>query len=80
MNNSKLFQFKWLEVKSAVISGLLMALLVIASSIIASGSIYGLNWSNLLDVGVMAFITSMVSLIKSILTNEVGEFLGTKIK
>ena len=81
MENSKIFVFNWVDVKSAVVSGLLMGLLVIVSSVIASKSIYNLDWANLIDIGIMAFLTSMVSLIKSILTSSSGSFAGlTKIK
>ena len=77
----------WANIKSAVVYGVLMAvvtfLLVVGNSIITHGSIYGLDWPNIIDEGVLAVLAVLVagvSLLKNLLTDNQGNFLGvTKV-
>jgi len=73
----------WSNVKSAVIYGILTSivtfLIVIGSGILTHGSIYGINWTVLIDKGAIAVIgvlVTIVSLFKNLLTNNQGKFLG----
>ncbi len=59
----------WINVKSALVYGLLA--MVIA--IIAHKSIFGLDWYMLIDVAVMGVLTSFV---KNFLTTNDGNFVG----
>lgn len=73
---SKLFLINKKDIVSAVVSGLIMALLTILLAIKEAGSVMNLNWINILDMGIMAFITFVVSWIKSMFTDEAGKFVG----
>lgn len=73
----------WSNIKSAVIYGVLMAVvtfvLVVVNSIITHGSIYGLDWPNVIDQGVLAVLAVLAagaSLLKNLLTDNQGNFLG----
>lgn len=73
----------WTNVKSALVYGFLSTFvtfsLVVGSSILAHGSIYGLDWHNIIDKGAIAVIgvlVSLVSILKNLLTNDQGKFLG----
>ena len=78
---SKIFQINGKDIVSAMVSGLLMGLLVVLVEIVQTGSIWGLEWKTLLNLGILAVITSMISFLKSLLTTDSGNFLGkVKIK
>lgn len=73
----------WANVKSAIIYGLLTSVvtfaLVVGTSILAHGSFYGLEWSVILDkaaIAVVGVLVSLVSLLKNLLTDAQGRFLG----
>lgn len=66
----------WVKVKSALVSGFLMAFLAIAGYIIAVGDIFAIDWKLLVNVGVIALLTSIVSLIKAGMTTSSGNFVG----
>lgn len=73
----------WSNVKSAIIYGLLTclmtALYIVGSTILAHGSIYGVDWTDLLDktaIAVIGVLVSITSILKNLLTNSKGEFLG----
>lgn len=77
------FTLTWSNVKSAVIYGVLTAvvtfLLVVFTNIIEAGTIYGLDWAHIIDKGLVAVISVLVvgvSLLKNLLTNSQGKFLG----
>ena len=59
----------WVNVKSAIVYGLVAVILFI----IAKGSIFGLDWRVITDVGIMAILTSFV---KNFLTTNEGNFAG----
>jgi hypothetical protein len=79
-----LFTIDWVNVKSAIVYGLLtMALafiLAVAEGVLKEGSIFGIDWSMVIDRGVLVSLgvfVSMVSIIKNLLTTKRGDFLGT---
>lgn len=82
-----LFTLTWSNIKSAVVYGVLTALVtfivVVGNSILTHGSIYGLDWPNIIDKGilaVLAILVASVSVLKNLLTDDQGKFLGvTKV-
>jgi hypothetical protein len=69
------------SIKSALVSGVLMAVLVVCGYIIEIGDIFNISLKAVANIGVMSLLTSAVSLIKSLLTTSAGNFAGlTKIK
>lgn len=59
----------WINVKSALVYGLLAVLM----AIIANKSIFGLDWRVLVDTAVMGVL---VSFVKNFLTTNDGKFAG----
>ncbi len=76
MQQSNFFTINWVNIQGALISGLLMALVATGGYIIGVGDIFKLNAHALVNTGVMAGLTAVVSLLKSLLTNSQGVFLG----
>lgn len=77
------FNLTWSNVKSALIYGVLTSiatfLLVVGESVLEAGTIFGLDWANIIDRSVIAVIGGMVvlvSLVKNLLTDSQGRFLG----
>ena len=69
------------KIVSALISGLLMAILVVLIEIVNAKTIYSLDWKTIISDGVIALLTAIVSLIKSLLTTSNGNFIGAvKVK
>jgi len=64
-----IFKLSWVNIQSAIIYGLIAVILYI----ISKGSIFGLEWKVLVDVGVLALLSSFV---KNIFTTEKGNFVG----
>lgn len=77
---SKLFTVNWLEVKSAIVSGVIMALVVVITEVLVAGNIWVLDLKALLNTGIIAFLTIFVSFLKSLLTTSNGTIAGVKIK
>lgn len=67
-------------VKSALVSTVLMAVLAIAVYILNLGDVFKIEVNSLVNVGVMALLTGVVSLIKSLLTNDEGKVVGIQVK
>ena len=67
--------------KSAIVSALLMAALQVSGYILSVGDIFKIEWNALANIAVLSLVTGLVSVIKSTLTNEKGEFVGAvKVK
>jgi len=77
---SKFLRINWLDVKSALVSGVIMALVVVISEILVVGDIFSLDWMLLANTAVIAFLTVIVSFLKSLLTTKEGMIAGVKIK
>lgn len=73
---STIGKFSWTDFKGALVSGIIMALLAMCIYIMQIGNIFEIDTQNLINIGVMAGITSIVSLLKSTLTNDNGKFAG----
>lgn len=75
-----MFKLNIANVMSSLVYGLLWGLLAVFAEISKAGSILNLEWKNLLDVFAMAFIAIVIVLLKNLLTNDEGKFLGlTKV-
>lgn len=64
------------NIVSALVYAILMALVSMGIYIIEVGDIFALNSHVLINSGVLAFVTGIVSLIKNLLTDNAGKFLG----
>ncbi len=71
-----LFTLSWVNVKSAIVYGLLWALLVVLVEVQQAGTIFGLDWKTIADAGVLGFIAVIVTLLKNFFTTKEGNFLG----
>jgi len=76
-NNSNLMLT---NIKSALVSTVLMAVLVVLTNIIAAGNVFKLDWYALANAGIIALFTGFVSLLKSLLTTSSGTIAGIQIK
>ena len=70
----------WTSLKSALVSGGIMAFLAVAGYVIGVGDVFKLNFHAFVNAAIMAFLTAVVSLIKSTLTTENGTVLGVQVK
>lgn len=77
------FTLTWSNIKSAVIYGFLTLvatfLLSIVQNVLNTGSVFGLDWKQIVDSAVIATLPTIIialSLAKNLLTNSKGEFLG----
>lgn len=78
-----LFKLSWANVKSAIVYGLLTFLaafiLSIVQQVLDAGTFLGLNWVHIIDSSAVSTLPLMIvglSIIKNLLTNSKGEFLG----
>lgn len=71
-----LLTLSWGNVKSALISGLVMAILAIIGYAQSVGDFSSLNLRTLINVGIFAGLGVIQSLIKNFLTSNKGNFLG----
>jgi hypothetical protein len=71
-----MFTLSWDSIKSAIVYGLLWAILAIALYMIQVGDVFALNIKELVNAGVFGFLGIFVSLIKNLLTTQDGKFLG----
>lgn len=63
-------------IKSGLVSGVIMAVFAMATYIVSVGNIFTIETNSLINIGVIAFMTSIVSVAKSVGTTERGAFLG----
>lgn len=64
------------NLKGALVSGVLMAILSSSTYVIGIGDIFAVESKVLVNVAVISFLTAVVSLIKSLLTDDSGAFAG----
>ena len=74
-----LFTLSWINIKSALVSGIIMGILAIAAYIIGVGNIFTLDFHTLINAGVLAALVTIVSLIKSFLTTSRGSVVGVQV-
>ena len=78
-NKNMIFTISWTNVKSALVSGIIMGILAIAAYIIGVGNIFTLDFHSLLNAGVLSALVTIVSLIKSFLTTSSGSVAGVQV-
>lgn len=76
-------KLNWTNLKSAAVYGVMSAAasvaFVVGSDILRHGSVYGIDWHAELDKGgvaIVGIIVTFVSVIKNLLTDAEGKFLG----
>ena len=74
--NSSLFTVTWTEIKSALVSAVLAGVLAGGYYIANIGSIFTINWHDFANTVSLAAIVAGVSVLKSLLTNASGKFVG----
>lgn len=70
----------YMYIKSALVSGVLMAVLSVATYILSVGDIFSVDGKIMANIAVMSLLTAIVSFVKSSLTSTSGKFAGVKIK
>lgn len=70
----------WINIKSALVSGLITAVLAMAGYLIGIGDIFKIDVHAIVNVGALSALTALVSAIKSFFTTSEGNIIGvTKI-
>ena len=64
------------NVRSALVYGVLTALMLMAVYVVGIGDIFKIDYRSLLNIGVISLLTTFVSLVKNLLTNSKGKFAG----
>lgn len=77
---STIFTISWTNMKSAIVSGILAAIVSMAVYVIGLGDIFKTDLHSLINIGAISLLTTIVSLLKSFMTTSSGSFLGlTKV-
>jgi len=71
-----IFKLSLVNVKSALVYGLLWGLLAMLLNMQMAGSVFNLNWKDVVDSGIMAMIAAVISLLKNLFTTDEGKFVG----
>ncbi len=71
-----LFKLNIANLQSAIIYGLLTAILAMSLYVISVGDIFALDFKALANAGAFGLLNVIVSLVKNLLTNDEGNFLG----
>lgn len=74
--NSIMFNINLTNIKSALISAFVTAVLGMAGYVIGIGDVFKLDGHALVNVGALSALTAIVSILKAFFTTEKGEFLG----
>ncbi len=75
-DKNNMFNVSWVNVKSALISAFVTAVLGMAGYVIGVGDLFKLNLHALINVGALSALTAIVSILKAFLTTDKGEFMG----
>ena len=68
------------NLKSALVSGIITGVLGIAGYIIGVGDVFKLDVHSLVNVFALSALTTIVSLIKSVMTTSDGTVAGIQVK
>lgn len=71
-----ILKLSWINIKSALIYGLLSAIVSVGVYTGSVGDVFALNSHALVNAFVFGFLAVFVSLVKNLLTTEAGNFLG----
>ena len=78
---SNLFTLSWTEIKSALVYAILTAVSAMIVHIVGLGDIFSISIKPLINIGAMSLGVGLISIIKNLLTNSRGNFLGAvKVK
>lgn len=77
---SKFFNLNATDIKSALVNTVLMAIGVMMANVVAVGDISKVDYFAVINTGIIAGMTGLVTLIKDLLTNSQGKLAGIKIK
>lgn len=79
-----LFNVNWVNIKSAIVYGLLTMVVTFIASVAVTvyhaGTFYGIDWAHTIDqagIEALGFFVAGISVLKNILTNDKGKFLNT---
>lgn len=75
--NTGIFTLNWESFKSALVSAVIMTVIAVAGYVIGLGDLWKIEFHAIINIGVMAFLTGLVSLIKNFLTSDSGTFAGS---
>lgn len=80
MANNDIFSLTKTNIKSAIVFAILTALVAMIVYIVGLGDIFKIEPHTIANIGVMAILNGILSLLKSFLTTSSGQFLGmTKV-
>lgn len=71
-----IFTLDWVNIKSALVSGLIMAVLAMIGYVIGIGDIFKIDVHAIVNIGVLAGLGVVQSLVKNLLTTNDGKFVG----
>lgn len=69
-------QITFTNVKSALVTAFLTAILALAGYVLGVGDIFKIDVHAFINVGALSLLTAIVSIIKSFLTTPDGNFVG----
>ncbi len=79
--NSKFFTWNWTDVKSGLVSAVIVALIAMGDVVISAKSLFAVHWADVLNAGAFALIVFCTSMLKSLFTTSSGKFAGAiKVK
>ena len=79
--NSKFFTWSWTDLKSGLVSGIIVALIAMGDTVIEAKSLFAVHYADVLNAGAFALIVFCTSMLKSLFTNSEGKFAGAiKVK
>lgn len=74
--NSGILKLSWANVRGALVTAFITAVITIFIYIIGVGDIFALNYKALANVGVLSALTAFVDLVRSALTTSKNNFVG----
>ena len=73
---TSIYPITFLQIKSAIASGILASVVSILSYIVYNGDIFSIDYKSLANIGILAGFTTCISMIKSFTTSEKGNIFG----
>ncbi len=74
---SGLFNLNWTDIKSAVVTVVLTAVLAGIGYVIGIGDVFSVDIHTLTNIVSLSLLTGVVSIIKALLTTKSGNFVGS---
>lgn len=66
----------WINIKSALVYGLITGVVAVGLYMIGEGDVFNLSIKPITNVFIFSFLGVFISLLKNLLTNESGKFVG----